>query len=72
MKRLKHILIILSITALASCSKDYLNTNPSSSTSDVTIFETVENVELAINGLYKCMTQPYGAYGQGLNGEGTI
>jgi hypothetical protein len=55
-----------------ACSADYLNTSPESSTGTATIFETVDNMELAINGLYRQMTQQYGAFGQGYNGEGTI
>lgn len=63
---------MLFVVSLASCNKDYLDTAPTSSTGSSTIFENVDNVELAINGLYKCMTQQYSAYGQGWNGEGTI
>lgn len=47
-------LIILSACALfftTSCSSDYLDLKPNSSTSTETIFETTENVKLAVNGL---------------------
>ncbi len=67
-------LIILSACALfftTSCSSDYLDLKPNSSTSTETIFETTENVKLAVNGLSKMMTQQY-LGSQGFNGEGTI
>lgn len=73
---MKHIykitLVIICAVMSNACSSDYLNTAPTSSTGDVTIFETVDNVALAVNGLYRCMTQQYGGFGQGYNGEGTI
>ena len=56
---------------LASCSKDYMNTTPTSSTATPTIFESTENAALAINGICKLMTRQY-LSSQGFNGEGTI
>ena len=56
---------------LASCSKDYMNTTPTSSTATPTIFESTENAALAINGICKLMTRQY-LGSQGFNGEGTI
>ena len=64
--------LALCMTAFLSCSDDYLNTSPTSSTGTSTIFETTDNIALAINGLYKIMTEQYGGFGQGYNGEGTI
>lgn len=67
-------LIILSACALfftTSCSSDYLDLKPNSSTSTETIFETTENVKLAVNGLSRMMTKQY-LGSQGFNGEGTI
>jgi hypothetical protein len=58
---------------MPSCSEDYLDTVPTSSTSTTTVFSTVENAEGAINGINKLMVKQYGTdYGQGFNGEGTI
>lgn len=68
----KIVIAVMSLVLLGACSKNYLSTEPTSSTGSSTIFETVDNVELAINGLYKCMTQQYSAFGQGYNGEGTV
>lgn len=56
---------------MASCSKDYLNTTPTSSTATATIFETTDNAALAINGICKLMTRQY-LESQGFNGEGTV
>ena len=71
-KIFKLFAIAAGVLVMNSCSSDYLNTTPESSTGTSTIFETVDNMELAINGLYRQMTQQYGAFGQGYNGEGTI
>lgn len=63
---------VLSLALLAgSCSKDYLETRPTSSTGTSTVFETTENAKLAVNGLAKMMTMQY-LTSQGFNGEGTI
>ena len=73
MKKIFRLFMIAAgVLIMNSCSSDYLNTSPESSTGTATIFETVDNMELAINGLYRQMTQQYGAFGQGYNGEGTI
>ena len=59
------------VMLLTSCSKDYMNTTPTSSTATPTIFESTENAALAINGICKLMTRQYLSQ-QGFNGEGTI
>ena len=64
-------LLIAALSLAASCSKEYLETSPESSTSPATIFSSTENVKLAINGMSKMMTSQYLST-QGLNGEGTI
>ncbi len=74
---MKNILKISFIAALSgamllvSCSKDYMNTAPTSSTATATIFESTDNAALAINGICKLMTRQY-LGSQGFNGEGTI
>jgi len=69
---LKSILLIGSVSlAFASCSKDYLDTKPESSTAPSIIFESAENAALAINGMSKMMTTQYLSK-QGKNGEGTV
>ena len=72
MKNIIRISLCAAILALtASCAKDYMNTTPESSVATATIFETTQNVELAINGMCRMMTTQYLGT-QGLNGEGTI
>lgn len=56
---------------MVACSEDYLETTPQSSTSPATIFESIENAKLAVNGISKMMTTQYLGT-QGMNGEGTI
>ncbi|HBZ25287.1 MAG TPA: RagB/SusD family nutrient uptake outer membrane protein [Rikenellaceae bacterium] len=71
MNKIIKTLTVLSVLVLCSCSKDYLNTKPTASTTTTTVFESVENVALAINGINKLMTMQY-LESQGFNGEGTI
>lgn len=54
-----------------SCADDYLDTAPESDVSKETIFESVENAKLAVNGLSRLMYRQYLST-QGYNGEGTI
>ena len=72
MKKFSIIALALAALFSFSCSKDYLDTFPTSSTSPATIFETTDAAAVAVNGLGKIMKQQYGSYGQGYNGEGTI
>jgi hypothetical protein len=75
MKNMKRFSIIaLALIALVSfgCSKDYLSTSPTSSTSPATIFADTDAASLAVNGLNKLMNRQYTSYGQGYNGEGTV
>ncbi len=72
MLKIKRILYILvGVVLLGACSKDYLDTTPTSSTATPTIFETTQNAALAINGINKLMTRQF-LGSQGFNGEGTI
>jgi hypothetical protein len=63
--------IILSAFLAASCSEEYLDTRPTSSTDVSTIFNTTEDAKLAVNGLAKLMSMQYFSQ-QGFNGEGTV
>ena len=65
-------LVLAGSLVLASCSKDYLDTVPTDSTSPDTAFATTENAAQAINGICEMMTTQHQYYGQGFNGEGTI
>ena len=72
MKKLSIITLVLAVIASFGCSKDYLDTAPTSSTSPASLFENADAAVVAVNGLGKLMHRQYGAYGQGYNGEGTI
>lgn len=54
-----------------SCGADYFDMKPNQSVSTENIFETTDNVKLAVNGLAKIMTSQYLGT-KGFNGEGTI
>lgn len=71
MKKALYILSACALMFTVSCSSDYLELQPNSSASTGTIFETTDNVKLAVNGLSKLMTKQYLGQ-QGCNGEGTI
>ena len=63
--------ILLAFFSTNSCSSDWLDTKPTGSTASTTIFESIENATLAINGLNRLMMQNK-LGNQGYNGEGTI
>ena len=71
MKYIVKISSILLIVFLGACSKSYLTQTPTEEVSSETVFETTDNVKLAVNGLAKLMTIQY-LGSQGFNGEGTI
>lgn len=70
---MKKYLFLLSVAllGLSSCSSDYLETAPESSTSTSTIVESAANAKLSINGISRLMSRQY-LHSQGYNGEGTI
>jgi starch-binding outer membrane protein, SusD/RagB family len=70
-KVIKHILFVTAIAILASCKKDYLETEPTDAVSTATVFASTKSAKLAVNGLAKMMTAQY-LSSQGFNGEGTI
>lgn len=63
--------LLSSVLTLGSCSKDYLDTTPTTATSPDTAFKTTENAKMAVNGIAKLMVSQYMS-SQGYNGEGTI
>ncbi len=71
MRKSLYILSACALLLTTSCGEDYLTLSPNSSTSTETIFESTDNVKLAVNGLSKIMTTQY-LSSQGFNGEGTI
>lgn len=71
MKLLTIIIQLATISiALTSCSKDYLETKPTTEVPIKKVFETTENAKYAVNGLSRLMKRQY--ISQGFNGEGAI
>jgi len=69
----KILLIILGFVALASsCSKDYLDTKPTTAVATPAVFETTEKIALAINGINKLIVMGYHLGDQSLPGESAI
>lgn len=66
----KTIYFLLLTGLLSSCGSDYLNTKPQSSSPADALFENIDNVEAAINGICKLMSTQY--FNQLFNGEGSI
>lgn len=65
MKNCIKTLIITALIALGTSScEDYLETNPSSSVSDVSVFNTVQGAQAALNGCYYQMESGNGGAGR--------
>ncbi len=67
---MKKYIFILVTGILMSCSSDFLNVSPNTSTSPNELYATTENAKAAVNGIAKLMHVQYNS--QGFNGEGTI
>ncbi|MEI2271518.1 RagB/SusD family nutrient uptake outer membrane protein [Sphingobacterium sp. ML3W] len=71
MKYIYRIGLVLACASLIlSCKKDYLDRLPTDTVAPETVFESVENAKMAVNGLSRLMKRQY--ISQGFNGEGTI
>lgn len=73
---MKKSIISLSLGALmmaaTGCASDYLDqTSVGANVDDSVIFESLDNVKMAVNGIGLLMTQQYNGT-QGMNGEGTL
>lgn len=73
---MKKSIIYLSLGALmmaaTGCASDYLDqTSVGANVDDSVIFENLDNVKMAVNGIGLLMTQQYNGT-QGLNGEGSL
>jgi len=71
MKYIKHItlgLTMLSTLAFTSCSDDFLEKVPSASVGEATIFESLDNLYIALNGIHKEMVSQESGR-QSLGGE---
>ncbi len=70
-KILKYTLCAALVAGMASCSDNYLETSPESSTSKTELFDSPEAAQFAVNGLGRLMSKQYLST-QGYNGEGTV
>ncbi len=70
-KILKYTLCASIIAGFNSCSDNYLETSPQSSTTKEILFDTPESAQFAVNGLGRLMSKQY-LSNQGFNGEGTV
>lgn len=59
MKYKKLFIALLASFILVSCSKEDLNTNPTSGVSVETAFSSVDNVQKALNGIYRILYTQY-------------
>lgn len=64
--------LIAGAMSLASCSSDYLDTNPTSSTSSADALKNTEEAMKSLNGIARCMTTQHYYFGQGFCGENTV
>lgn len=73
-KIFSNILVVSAIfVALStSCTKEFLDTAPTSSVATADVFSNTDNVKMAVNGLAYLMTSQHSAYSQGCDGENRI
>lgn len=71
MKKFIYVIGAAAMMGFASCSSDYLETEPQSEVSTPSTVESVMNAEHVINGICRLMSHQYLGT-QGMNGEGTI
>ncbi|HPF52323.1 MAG TPA: RagB/SusD family nutrient uptake outer membrane protein [Draconibacterium sp.] len=67
MKLYKILLVIVAVVMVSSC-ENYLDTNPTDSTSGDVLFSDVAKANVALNGIYRAMYQPT-AWSQGWEDE---
>ncbi len=70
-RKIYSLLLVVIAFFFCSCSDEYLDTVPTSSTGEATVFENTDYVKYAVNGLARLMTNQYLST-QGFNGEGAI
>lgn len=70
MKKVFALLIIVCVTGMVSCKKDFLDTSPTESVDDAALFTTTTNASNVINGIYRYLYVRYGA--QNTPGHGGV
>ena len=71
MKQFKYIILSICIAMpalFASCSDDYLETSPTDQTSETTVYTSIDNLRMALNGIHRKMVAQDGS-SQGMGGE---
>lgn len=64
MKKIIAFMVIVCVTLITSCKKNFLDTKPTSSVDDVSIFTTTTNASNVINGVYRYLYSRYGDQNQ--------
>lgn len=64
--------IFISSVMLSSCGDEYLDRLPTAYVGPSDLFSSVDNAQMAINGMARLMVNQYTNYGQVFCGEGTI
>ena len=60
MNKFKYFLIAgVAALGLSSCSSDFLDTAPTAETGTATVFESTDNVKIAVNGCSRVMMNQY-------------
>lgn len=75
MKKIILASALVSVLAISSCKKEYLETNPTDQAANTSIFTTSENALIALNGIYRYMferTNTTTSNAQGKPGVGGI
>lgn len=72
MKITRIIAAVAAVSLLAGCSKDYLETAPTSSVGTASVFASTDLVKMAVNGIAYNMTVQQAPYSQGCCGENRI
>ena len=58
----KVILLLLILTGISSCTKDFLEVVPKDQISDLSVWETTTNADLFLNDVYNSVPGPYNAF----------
>ncbi len=60
MKRyISHILLVLLLVSMGACRKDYLDSSPTAQIEYKKIFESINNVKVNLNGIYRLLYMQY-------------
>lgn len=63
---------ISAVLSFSACSENFLETSPTESVSTATVFKTVDNAKMTLNGMAYLMCSQHSAWSQGYCGENRI